>query len=44
MQSELNDDDYFQKFPQLIQFQNGSGALNEIGITLLSKVLHINAS
>ena len=43
MQSKINCDDYFQKFTKLIQFENGSGAFSETSITLLSKVLHINA-
>ena len=44
MQPKFNCDDDFQKFAKLIQFRIGSGALSETGITLLSKVLHINAS
>ena len=44
MQSKLNCEDHFQKFAKLIQFNIGSGALNETGITLLSKLLHINLS
>ena len=44
MQSKLNCDDHFQKFVKLIQFNIGSDALNETGITLLSKLLHINLS
>ena len=44
MQSKFNCDDHFQKFAKLIQFKIGSGALNETGITLLSKLLHINAN
>ena len=43
MRSKFNCDDHFQKFAKLIQFEIGSGALNETGITLLSKLLHINA-
>ena len=44
MQSKFNCDDHFQKFVKLIQFEIGSGALNKTGMTLLSKLLHINAS
>ena len=44
MQSKFNCDDHFQKFAKLMQFQIGSGALNETGITLLSRLFHINAS
>ena len=44
MQPKFSCDDHFQKFAKLIQFEIGSGALNETGITLLSKVFHINAS
>ena len=29
---------------KILQFEIGSGALNETGIILLSKLLHINAS
>ena len=42
MQSNLNCEGHFQKFAKLIQFNIGSGALNETGITLLSKLIHIN--
>ena len=44
MQSKFNCDNHFQKFAKLIQFQIGSGVLNETDKTLLSKLFHINAS